>query len=44
MENSNIKKTFDDMLEQKDKEFYFFKKVSLVDKYNFYEYLSVMLD
>jgi hypothetical protein len=26
------------------KEFYIFKKVSLLDKFNFYEYLSIMLD
>lgn len=26
------------------KEFYLFKKVSLIDKFNFYEYLSIMLD
>lgn len=27
-----------------EKEFYLFKKVSLMDKFNFYEYLSIMLD
>ncbi len=27
-----------------EKQFYFFKKVSLMDKFNFYEYLSIMLD
>ena len=26
------------------KQFYFFKKVSLLDKFNFYEYLAIMLD
>lgn len=29
---------------QEKKEFYIFKKVSLLDKFNFYEYLSIMLD
>jgi len=29
---------------QDQKQYYFFKKVSLVDKFNFYEYLSIMLD
>jgi len=27
-----------------EKEFYLFKSVSLLDKFNFYEYLSIMLD
>jgi hypothetical protein len=27
-----------------DKQFIFSKNISIVDKYNFYEYLSVMLD
>lgn len=27
-----------------EKQFYLFKKVSLLDKFNFYEYLSIMLD
>jgi hypothetical protein len=27
-----------------EKEFYIFKKVSLLDKFNFYEYLAIMLD
>lgn len=27
-----------------EKEFYIFKSVSLIDKFNFYEYLSIMLD
>lgn len=35
---NNIKKDIN------KKEFYIFKKVSLMDKFNFYEYLSVMLD
>ncbi len=30
--------------ELKNKEFIIFKKVSFIDKYNFYEYISVMLD
>lgn len=30
--------------QSEEKEFYFFKKVSLVDRYNFYEYLAVLLD
>lgn len=38
MNNSNIKT---DTIE---KEFYIFKSVSLIDKFNFYEYLSIMLD
>lgn len=33
MENNNL-----------NKEFIFFKSVSIIDKYNFYEYISVMLD
>ena len=37
MENNN---TSDVM----QKEFYFFKQVSLIDKFNFYEYLSIMVD
>lgn len=37
--NNNIQKT-----PQEEKQFYLFKKVSLVDKFNFYEYLSIMLD
>jgi hypothetical protein len=44
MENLNISMIPDDKKEGINKEIYFFKKVSLVDKYNFYEYLSVMLD
>ena len=36
-------------LDKKDKDitknqFYLFKKVSLLEKFNFYEYLSIMLD
>ena len=27
-----------------EKQFYLFRSVSLVDKFNFYEYLSIMLD
>ena len=38
MENKDIKKDIS------NNEIILFKKVSLVDKYNFYEYLSVMLD
>jgi len=38
MNNVNEKKSLD------EKEFYIFKTVSLNDKFNFYEYLSVMLD
>jgi len=37
MENNNTS----DIME---KEFYFFKQVSLIDKFNFYEYLSIMVD
>ncbi|MFK7780454.1 MAG: type II secretion system F family protein [Candidatus Gracilibacteria bacterium] len=44
MENTNISMTLDDTNKGKNKQIYFFKNVSLVDKYNFYEYLSVMLD
>lgn len=29
---------------QKEEKQYFFKKISLMDKFNFYEYLSIMLD
>ncbi|MGE4444163.1 MAG: type II secretion system F family protein [Candidatus Altimarinota bacterium] len=29
---------------EEQKQYYFFKKISLVDKFNFYEYLSIMLD
>ena len=36
MNNDNQKLT--------QKEFYLFKSVSLIDKFNFYEYLSIMLD
>jgi len=31
-------------LDALNKQFVLFKTVSLVDKYNFYEYISVMLD
>lgn len=34
----------DDKSSVLEKDFYLFKKVSLLDKFNFYEYLSVMLD
>lgn len=44
MENTNISIQPDDTKESINKKIYFFKTVSLVDKYNFYEYLSVMLD
>lgn len=37
MEKNNVN-------ELNKKEFYFFKKVKLMDKFNFYEYLSIMLD
>jgi hypothetical protein len=37
MENKNKK-------EENNNAFILFKKVSLIDKYNFYEYLSVMID
>jgi len=39
MENTNS-----NIIDLNNKEFIIFKKVSLIDKYNFYEYLSVMLD
>ncbi|MDD5769505.1 MAG: type II secretion system F family protein [Candidatus Gracilibacteria bacterium] len=40
MDNSSNKNSTDII----KKEFYIFKKISLIDKFNFYEYLSIMLD
>lgn len=44
MENNSIQKDIIWTSEAVAKDFILFKKVSLVDKYNFYEYISVMLD
>lgn len=44
MENINISDNSELQKEDINKQFYFFKRISIVDKYNFYEYLSVMLD
>ncbi len=41
-ENNSIRK--EDINNELNTQFYLFKTISLVDKYNFYEYLSVMLD
>lgn len=44
MENINTNIEFWEESELSNNEFIFFKNVSLIDKYNFYEYLSVMID
>jgi hypothetical protein len=37
-------KTQDNSQQGLQQPFFFSKKVSIIDKYNFYEYLAVMLD
>jgi|GEM_PF-1034764 len=44
-ETENNQNSFENVEQKEEKEkFYFFKKVGIIDRYNFYEYLGVLLD
>jgi hypothetical protein len=41
---NNIFETAEQPQKKKPRDFFFFSKVSTIEKYNFYEYLSVLID